>query len=106
MAEKNRGPILGYVGGIPVVNTAYSGNLKEMTVQQLEDKLWRLNNTPEPDSDEGFEAKMQELDAICDELKKKGLSEQVIADIRYPDRPKPEEKITWRQRIVRMVRGY
>ena len=73
--EKNRGSILGYVGDVPVVNTAYSGNLAEMTIQQLKDRLWDLRHAPDPDTDEGFEAKMIEIDAIQAELKKKGHKE-------------------------------
>jgi len=105
MEEKNRSPILGYVGDIPVANTAYSGNLVEMTVEQLKDRYQELRNKPDPDSDEGFEAKMQEMDAICNELKKKGLSDEEVADIRYPNRPKTENKRTWWGRIVRIFRS-
>lgn len=71
MAEAKRGPILGYVGGIGVANVSYSGNLAEMTVDQLRSRLRQLEDMPNPDTDVGFEAKMVEMEAIREELKKK-----------------------------------
>jgi len=39
MTEEKRGPILGYVGDIPVANPYYSGKLAGMTVEQLQTRL-------------------------------------------------------------------
>ena len=109
MEEKKRSPILGYVGDVPIANTAYSGNLAEMTIDQLSLRFWKLRDKPAPDSDEGFEAKMREMDAICEEFKKKGLSDDEVADIRYPNRlpnyPKIVDRTTWWGRITRIFRS-
>lgn len=106
MEEKyKRSRILGYVGDVPVANTAYSGDLEKMTIEELAARHRELEKEPDPDSDEGFEAKMQELEAIRAELKKKGLSDEEVGDICYPNRPKLENKITWCKRITRIFRS-
>ncbi|MFH1780547.1 MAG: hypothetical protein ABH841_00855 [Candidatus Nealsonbacteria bacterium] len=66
---------MGYIGDIVVANVSYSGDLSKMTIQELRDRLWHLDNTPNPDTDEGFEAKMVEIDAIKEELKRKGYKD-------------------------------
>lgn len=73
MAEEKRGPILGYVGDIPVANRYYSGKLSQMTLEQLQAKLRELSAADEADedSDEGFMARTDEMDAIRAEIKRK-----------------------------------
>lgn len=109
MEEKNRepvrGPILGHVAGIPVANTAYSGDLIVMTVDDLFYRLYCLDHLPNPDTDVGFEAKMVEGEAICAELRRKGLSDKQINNRRYPDQSKAENKTTWWERMTRIFRS-
>ena len=73
MTEEKRGPILGYVGDVPVANPYYSGKLAGMTVEQLQARLRKLSVADEADedSDEGFMARMDEMDAVKAEIKRK-----------------------------------
>lgn len=73
MAEEKRGPILGHVGDIPVANPYYSGNLIGMSPKRLQARLEELNaaDPGDEDSDEGFMARMDEMDAIKAEIKRR-----------------------------------
>ncbi len=73
MAGEKRGPILGYVGDIPIVNSYYSGELSGMTVEQLQARFGEVSaaDSDDEDSDEGFMARMDEMDAIRTEIKRK-----------------------------------
>lgn len=73
MSEEERGPILGHVGDIPLANPYYSGELSGLTIEQLQARLRQLSaaDPDDEDSDEGFMARMDEMDAIKAEIKRK-----------------------------------
>lgn len=75
MTEEKRGSVLGYVGDIPVANPYYSGELNQMTLEQLYVRLGELREADETDedSDEGFLARTAEMDAIEAEIKQRAV---------------------------------
>lgn len=71
--EGRRGPISGFVGGIPIVNTSYSGRLTGMSKQALLARLSELlaADPDDEDCDEAFGNRMDEISAVQRELQRR-----------------------------------
>ena len=73
-----RGPVSGYVGGIPIANSYYSGDLTKMSDQELEArrKVLIAADPGDEDSDEGFMNRQAEIGAIGEELDRRKTDKQ------------------------------
>ena len=71
-----RGPISEMIGGIPIANTSYSGDLTQMSVERLRARLRELAAADpyDEDCDEAFENRQQEMSTVQQELKSRGKS--------------------------------
>jgi len=69
-----RGPISGMVGDIPIANTSYSGDLTQMSEDELRTRLRHLvaaGLDDDDECDEAFESRQAEIGAVRQELKRR-----------------------------------
>lgn len=73
MAGSRRGSISGWVGDIPIVNTAYSGELSDMSTRDLERRRAELvaEDPDDEECDEAFMNRQEETSAIIREIEKR-----------------------------------